>query len=236
MRYLVRLAVSLILLQLTIGTALAVTPEEMKKGIEARYKLTIPGFLGDYKEIGTLFVVRQEGLRADRPGPLFKPNVITDGRLVTPGGGETPLGNDMDGNLKPGDRLYLYGVNCGNDYVELALFTVRTFIVKGLRGPTPLQASVRFRYDKGLAQLTTAQFFADVAAWFSTEGEIGTGIRGEPETAGKMAKTVHFGQTPAEVTAILGPPDKEILLGNKSILVYRSLKLIFIDGKLADAE
>jgi hypothetical protein len=39
-----------------------------------------------------------------------------------------------------------------------------------------------------------------------------------------------------EVTAILGPPEKQILLGAKTIFVYRDMKVVFVDGKVADAK
>ena len=39
-----------------------------------------------------------------------------------------------------------------------------------------------------------------------------------------------------EVTAIFGEPEKKILLGAKSMFVYRDVKVVFIDGKVTDAE
>jgi hypothetical protein len=38
------------------------------------------------------------------------------------------------------------------------------------------------------------------------------------------------------VTAILGAPEKQILLGAKTIFIYRDVKVIFMDGKVTDAE
>jgi hypothetical protein len=38
------------------------------------------------------------------------------------------------------------------------------------------------------------------------------------------------------VTAILGPPEKQVLLGAKTIFIYRDVKVMFVDGKVADAE
>jgi hypothetical protein len=52
----------------------------------------------------------------------------------------------------------------------------------------------------------------------------------------RETRTVRLGQTEAEVEAILGAPDKKILLGTKSVMVYGKVKVIFIDGKVADAE
>jgi hypothetical protein len=48
--------------------------------------------------------------------------------------------------------------------------------------------------------------------------------------------TVKLGQTRDEVTAILGVPEKQFLLGAKTIFVYRDVKVVFVDGKVTDAE
>jgi hypothetical protein len=241
----IRFAFGILLLHFLAGTAFAVTQNETKSAIESRYKSTIPGFLGNYKETGSVLVVQKEGLRADRPRTNFKPTVIKWGQIITAGGGNLPLGNNVDGNLKIGDRLYLYGFRCGDDYVELLLFTVKEFVVtgSGTRGPIPLQASTRFQYDGGLAAVTAKQVMEDIGAWFNREGgakdyavKDETKARDEAESGNMATRTVQLGQTPEEVIAILGAPDKKILLGAKTVFVYRNLKLVFIDGKLTDAE
>jgi hypothetical protein len=48
--------------------------------------------------------------------------------------------------------------------------------------------------------------------------------------------TVEIGQTPEEVTAILGQPEKIINLGAKQIYVYKDLKVTFMKGKVTDAQ
>ncbi|MGA8143939.1 MAG: hypothetical protein WB987_08640 [Candidatus Acidiferrales bacterium] len=48
--------------------------------------------------------------------------------------------------------------------------------------------------------------------------------------------TVEIGQTPDEVTAILGQPEKIINLGPKQIYVYKDLKVTFVKGKVTDAQ
>lgn len=232
MQYRFRFALSLLLLHLLAGISFAVTQEEVKSAIVSRYKLTLPGFLGGFKEVGSVLVVQKEGLRANRPSAAFKPNVIENRRLTTAGGGDLPLGGKVEADLKTGDRLHLYGVRTGDDYVQLDIFTVNSFVVpgSGTRGPTPLQASVRFRYVRGLAATSVAQILEDVGVWFKEEGET------RQTVIPQATRTVQLGQTEEDVVAILGPPEKKILLGAKAIYVYRDLKVVFIDGKVADAE
>ncbi len=254
MHSLIRFAFSMALLQLMAGPSFAVTPAEMKRAVEARYKITVPGFFGNFKEIGSILVARKEGIRADRPRAFFRANVIKEGRLVTAGGGDVPLGDDVDGKLRAGDRLYLYKIETGDDYVDLGLFTVKEFMVtgSGTKGPIQLQATTRFQYEGGLAALRADQVLDDIGAWFSTEGgassrasDVQPAPVGEvPQAAGKAesrtednpSKTVKLGQTPEEVIAVMGEPDRKVLLGAKSVFIYGKMKLIFIDWRLTDAE
>jgi hypothetical protein len=48
--------------------------------------------------------------------------------------------------------------------------------------------------------------------------------------------TVSLGQTPAQVTAILGSPKQIIDLGSKQIYKYPDMKIIFLNGKVSDVQ
>lgn len=226
----------LVMLNLLSGTSFAVSPTEAKSVLESRYKITRFDFLGIMKESGSVFVVRKEGLKAGRSSAQFKPNVVVNGALTSVGGGAVPLGGGFDGKLKIGDRLYLYDIKTGDNYVELALFTVKGYVVTGgTRGATPLQASVRFHYDEGLAAVSSKRVSDDISAWFRIAGELLPAAGSETERETVATRIVQRGQTPEEVTAILGLPDSKILLGSKSIFVFRDIRIVFIDGKVADA-
>ncbi|HEY6871648.1 MAG TPA: hypothetical protein VI298_02855 [Geobacteraceae bacterium] len=248
MQYRTRCAAILLLL-LTATAATAATRDEAASAVTARFRITVPAFLGGFKEIGSVLTPRREGLRANRPGKAFKPNVVKNRRLAAAGGGDLPVGV-RDGALQPGERLHLYGVGTGDDYVQLDLYTVATYVLSGMRGPTPLQASVRFQYDGGLAGVSTRQLLDDIGEWLAAEGEPHpaagesrpaaeqrpAAVPAEPLPAGRATGTVRLGQTREEVTAILGPPEKQVLLGAKTIFIYRDLKVVFVDGKVVDAE
>ncbi|HEX9023769.1 MAG TPA: hypothetical protein VF799_08025 [Geobacteraceae bacterium] len=254
MRFLIRSAVFMVLLQFPAMPSFAVTRDEVKSAVKSHYKVTVPGFFGNFKEIGSILVSRQDGLRQDRPRAFFRPNIIRNGKLFQAGGGDVPLGNNVDGNIGRGDRLYLYKVETGDDYVELALFTVKEFLVtaSGTRGPIQLQASTRFQYEGGLAAVSASRVLDDIDAWFAIEGvpggvnggEVKAPVNRAPQTAGKdesksadvPANTVKLGQTTEEVIAVMGQPDSKVLLGTKSVYLYGKMKLIFKDGKLTDAE
>jgi hypothetical protein len=251
MHYRIRLSAILLLL-LTACTSFAATLDEAASAVTARYRITTPGFLGGFSEIGSVLSPHREGLRANRPGKAFKPNVVRNHQLAETGGGDLPLRGVHDGTLKPGERLHLYGVRTGTDYVLLDLYTVATYVVpgSGTRGATPLQGSVRFQYDEGLAGVTTQQLLKDIGEWLAAEGELHpvavesrpaaeprpAAVPAEPRASGRATSTIRLGQTQEEVTAIMGPPEKQFLLGAKTIFVYRDVKVVFVDGKVADAE
>jgi hypothetical protein len=74
----------------------------------------------------------------------------------------------------------------------------------------------------------------EIPATFAFSPQEGNATRGGAKE--NAAGTVRLGQSESEVTAILGQPDKKILLGAKSVFVYGNLKVVFIDGKVTDAE
>lgn len=224
-----------ILLLLCVASTLpAATLDELSSAVTTNYRITIPGFFGDFKTIGNVLTPRREGLRAYRPSNVLGPNVVKNHQLVMAGGGNLPLGVANNGALKPGEQLYLYGVSTGDKYLQLDLHTVATYVVPGMRGPTPLQAYVRFQYDDGLAGITSRHLLDDISEWLDTEEE--SHPTAKPRGAVKATRTIQIGQTLEEVTAILGPPEKQVLLGVKRILVYSDLKVVLMDGKVIDAE
>ena len=240
------------LLFLTACPLFAATNEEAASAVKHRYRITTTGFLGGFSEIGSVLTPRREGLRANRPSNIFKPTVVRNHQITVPGGGDLPPGGIHDGALKIGERLHLYSVCTGSDYVQLDLFTVATYIVpgSGRQGPTPLQASVRFQYDGGLTAVTMKQLLDDIGEWLAVVGESRMeAVESCPVTekrpaadpaksrgTGRATSTIRIGQTQEDVTAILGPPEKQILLGSKSIFVYADVKVVFVDGKVTDAE
>lgn|ERR1039457_5349957 len=251
MNWKISVAVALLLSVAIAGNAIAVTRHDVKTEILTRYRVTTLDFLGSVNEVGTVLIVQKTGLTADKEMRLFKPNVVGSRQLIEAGGGRLPLGKNLDGNLKVGDRLLLYGVSTGDEYVELAVFTVKSFVLpgSGRKGPAPLQASTRFSYPGGLAAVTANQVIEDIGEWFRAEDELkskaGTDdkvkilVREKEKQEAIIqgaAKTIRLGQSEEDVAAILGAPLTRVLLENKKVFVYKDLKIIFVGGKVVDAE
>jgi hypothetical protein len=57
-----------------------------------------------------------------------------------------------------------------------------------------------------------------------------------PVSAPPSAPTIALGQTPDQVTAIMGSPKQIVDLGSKKIYKYPDMKVVFIDGKVSDVQ
>ncbi len=57
-----------------------------------------------------------------------------------------------------------------------------------------------------------------------------------PDAPAAPPPTVAMNQTPDQVTAILGQPDKKAKLGTKEIYFYKDVKVTFVNGKVKDIQ
>jgi len=58
----------------------------------------------------------------------------------------------------------------------------------------------------------------------------------QPTAPAQPPPTIALGQTPDEVTAILGQPEKKVDLGTKQIYIYKDMKVTFVKGKVSDVQ
>lgn len=193
---------------------------------------------------GTLLSIQQTGItgfpQTDRSTPAAK---YRDGKLHSPTisfGGVT-----LKKNFEPlGVGLKVYPtsivVNASKDAVTISILACNI----GYKG------AVVFEFAKGSLQKmgvpevmdTISKVFA-----FDQSGDPGPQARQQaPQSDQQQPEStqsptpeppkVQIGQTPDEVIAALGQPDKKIDLGAKKIFIYKDVKITFKDGKVADAE
>lgn len=214
------------LLLIFSGAAAADWQADLEQAITERYQLTTRSKVGRILEPGTVLVIQQEGLKADKPKPFMRPTVIEQGTISKTGGGFLTAGGR---SLSPGDRVYLYDARVKNNAIDLIIATVETYDVveKGTTQSTPYQTALRFAFDSGwLGSASAGEVLDHINIW----------LLSETESASASVKTVQLGQGTDEVVQILGQPDKIIDLGSKVIYVYPDLKITFQDGKVADVQ
>jgi hypothetical protein len=58
----------------------------------------------------------------------------------------------------------------------------------------------------------------------------------QPAAPPQPPPTIALGQTPDQVTGLLGQPDKIVNLGAKQIYIYKDMKITFVKGKVSDVQ
>lgn len=217
-----------ILLFLVPAVVLASSEAEIRQALESKYTLTERSKMSaQVTKPGTVLVVQKSGLQANTPRLVMKPTVIKNGQLETVGGGNY-TGGDSGHTLKIGEKMYLYTIQTKPEALTLIYGTVDSYerSEKGSTKAQPYQLALRFEYDGGLQAVDTERILKDVGSFFTTESD----------AASSDVNTIKLGQTPEEVVAILGAPEKKVDLGGKLIYMYKDMKIVFVDGKVADVE
>jgi len=202
--------------------------ENLEQQLQSKFVVTKRSAMGSVKTPGSVLVVQIEGLRVDRPKAVMTATTIQDGKVAKMGGGGF-LEGTAGKALKRGDRLYLYSIGVKDDAINLLVATVDTFDVTdhGTTTSTPYTGAVHFAF---------ADEYLPTAAPDDVIKTISAVLRDEAEAAAEPAKTVKLGQSQEEVVAVMGKPEKIIDLGEKVVYVYKDMKVIFRDGKVADVE
>jgi hypothetical protein len=198
---------------------------------------------------GSVLVIQRRDLIGEPTSVRFGaiPNYYKDGRvkhgvlgsLVTPGEGNSR-------SFQVGEKVYLLKLEVKDNSIVFNLLSAEAF--DGVR----YKASVQFQFPKGyLASADVGKIRQTIGELFTIEagGDAGDAQPQQKET--KLApiaapppppeqqqqpQSIELGQTPEQVVAILGPPEKVVKLPNKEIYVYKNLKVTFRDRKVSDVE
>lgn len=231
----VRFFVSLLIASFAPFSSNALTPDwqdQLTQQIKTTYALTETGM--DRLRItkpGTVFTVQLEGLAADPSSDAtFSQNKFRDGQ-VKQSKGLVPFMQDKKRtrNLRPGERVYLFKVDVRENEINLYVITCDLFDVN-IQGSTQ---QVRYK------SLITVQFPKDYlpsAEFTKVKGTMETVIAPEAGVTSAGPKSIELGQTPAQVEEIMGKPEKIVKLGEKTIYVYKDMKITFINGRLTDVQ
>ena len=206
--------------------------DDLTKQIKTTYTITDTGM--DRLRItkpGTVFTVQLEGLAADPSSDAtYSQNRFRDGQ-VKQSKGIIPFLQDKKRtrNLRPGERVYLFKADVKDNEINLYVITCDLFDVNisGTTQQVRYKSLVTIQFPKGY--LSTADFS-------KVKGVIETLFAPETGVTSAAPKSIELGQTPAQVEEIIGKPEKIIKLGEKTIFVYKDMKVTFINGKLTDVQ
>jgi hypothetical protein len=160
-----------------------------------------------------------------------------------------------------GDKVYAtkIDVNLAKDAVNVSIVACDT--CNKTDPPTYNKANVVFQFPKGTLATASAGQVEDVIGQLlaisnddsQQGGDQGAQQQGGDQGGGQQPaaqqqqppaqeqpaaepQTIEKGQTPEQVEAAMGKPDKIVNLGSKQIYVYKDLKVTFVNGKVSDVQ
>lgn len=195
----------------------------LEKSLESTYEPTKMSFdCARITQVGTVLVIRKENISGDDAGRLsFGYNEIVDGTVTK----STAQGIVF----KPGDKFYVRWIFVKDTEVRFVLISVdiHEVDVLGTTKKNRYQSTVDFRFPKGALET------ADAAAVKRIIDEV---LATQATVDEKRTTTVELGQTPEQVEAALGKPETVAKLGAKMTYIYKTMKVIFQDGRVADVQ
>jgi hypothetical protein len=204
----------------------------LDESLGANYELTKTGI--DQIRItkaGTVLVIRKENISGDLASDLtFLNNKVIDGVVQQAGGiGAAFQDKKTSRVFKPGEKVYLFKIGVKDDAVQFFVISGDTYDVnlKGSTRQTRYKSEISFEFPKG---------FLETAEPAAVKKAIDEVVAPESAIAAANTKTVELGQTPQQVEGSLGKPDTIVNLGAKMTYVYKTMKVIFQDGKVADVQ
>jgi len=228
----IKVMVALSFLCAVMGPISKAANKQLEDALKTTYQLTKTGI--DRLRItqsGTILVIQKEGIYANPSidyGNLT--TKVVDGNVEGPKGfGSAFFSNQNDRSLKVGTTVYVTRIGVTNRDVRFDIITCDTsdINVSGNTKHIRYSATVAFAFPESALE------GADASA---IKKAVDVLLLPQSEVGAAQTKTVEIGQTPDQVKSILGAPEKIVKLGPKEIFVYKDMKVVFQDGKVADVQ
>jgi hypothetical protein len=180
---------------------------------------------------GTLLVIRKENISGDLASDMtFLNNKVVDGSVQQGSGLAASLVNKKTSRVfKPGEKVYVFKIEVKDGAVQYFVISGETYDVnvRGSTRQTRYKSVVSFEFPAG---------YLETANPVAVKKVIDDVLAPEATISAASTKTVELGQTPEQVEEALGKPDTVVNLGAKKTYVYKTMKVIFQDGKVADVQ
>lgn len=161
--------------------------------------------------------------------------------------------------FQKGDKVYVtkVAVNVDKDAVELGI--VACDKCNNTDPPTYNKAQVQFQFPKGsLAKAGAGDVEDTIGQLLAISDDSQQGDQNAQQPQGQQGgqdqqqaadqqqqqqpqqqaepQTIEKGQTPDQVVAAIGKPDKIVNLGAKQLYIYKDMKVTFVNGKVSDVQ
>jgi hypothetical protein len=205
---------------------------------------------------GTVLDVQKGGLLGVAPQiAVFCPAKFQDGDLKAPNGFCAAMVKQTSRYLQVGTKVYPLRIDVNLDKDKVSFQVVECDSCSGVQQPSFYKSEVVFQFAKGSLRNTSVPQVEDtigqVLAMDSgddsqqgnnqsaqNQDSQGGGGRGQAQQQGPPPEPqqIEKGQTPDQVKAALGTPDKIVNLGPKQIYLYKDLKVTFLNGRVSDVQ
>jgi len=157
--------------------------------------------------------------------------------------------------LTIGEKVYVSKIDINRKDSKVSLTIIECDTCNSVQDPSQRRAQVVFQFPKDYLSGADGGQISDV---INQTLEIQTDDSGQQQQQGQDAQdqnaqaqqqapqqpaqppqpppTIQLGQTPDEVTAALGQPEKIVNLGAKQIYYYKDMKITFVKGKVSDVQ
>ncbi|HEX9111546.1 MAG TPA: hypothetical protein VF845_08720 [Terriglobales bacterium] len=186
-------------------------------------------------------------------GTVHPPNTLLSKGI---GFGMKKFGKEQTTHLfQAGDKVYPSSIQVNLAKDNVAMGIVACDSCNKTDPPTYNKAQVIFQFPKGSLAKANASEVEDtigqLLAISDDSQDQGQGDQGGQDQQGgnnqgggqaqqqgppPEPQQIEKGQTPDQVKASLGPPEKIVNLGAKQIYVYKDLKVTFVNGKVSDVQ
>lgn len=223
-------------------------PASLEEQLQAQYQLTQMGLDGsgpNIKEPGAVLTIQKGGILGVAPTYLgLCPAKYQDGTLHAPTAMCVSMAK-LSRSFQTGEKVYFTKIEVKpkNDKVSLKIVACDT--CNGTNPPTYYKSQVDFQFAKGyLAMSDAAKIEETIGEVFTVDAATTEPPQAAPPAPAAPAPSpvpaapvsIKLGQTPDQVVAALGQPEKKVDLGAKQIYVYKDLKVTFVNGKVSDVQ
>jgi hypothetical protein len=220
-------------------------PVSLQEQLSAQYKLAkMSGAV--VTDAGTPLAVQKGGvISVPWRALVLCPAKFQDNALHPSTGMCAAMVKDVSGYFKTGDKVYPTKIEVNQQKAKISFSVVSCDSCNGVDPPTSMKGQVVFQFPKGYLEKADAGTVENaIGQVFSigndtqTQGSQPQGQQeqAQQEQAQPDPQTIQLGQSPDEVQAALGKPEKIVNLGPKQLYVYKDLKITFVNGKVSDVQ
>lgn len=221
--------------------------------LKAQYKLIRMGADGGGLTVidpGTVLDIQKGGLLGVAPQiTMFCPAKFQDGDLKVPNGFCVAMVKQNSRFLQVGEKVYPTRIDVDLDKDKVSFQVIECDSCNGVQQPSFYKSEIVFQFAKGALRTTSVSQVEDTIGQVlavdsggdsqqsnsqggqnQNNGQGGGGQQSQQQGPAPDPQQTEKGQTPDQVKAALGNPEKIVTLGAKQIYVYK-LKVTFLNGK-----